>query len=74
MDIYFFKVNTKYISLSELKTSELSRVYENSEIMKRGLFGPVTYVLTKNMTAKVAKPIKNGRKQGRLRVIEFHFF
>ena len=27
-----------------------------------------------NMTAKVAKPIKNGRKEGRLRMIEFHFF
>ena len=27
-----------------------------------------------NMTAKVGKPIKNGRKQGRLCMIEFHFF
>ena len=27
-----------------------------------------------NMTAKVAKPIKNGRKQGRLCMIKFHFF
>ena len=27
-----------------------------------------------NMTAKVTKPIKNGRKQGRLFMIEFHFF
>ena len=27
-----------------------------------------------NMTAKVAKLIKNGRKQGRLCMIEFHFF
>ena len=27
-----------------------------------------------NMTAKVAKPIKNGHKQGRLCMIEFHFF
>ena len=27
-----------------------------------------------NMTAKVAKPIKNVRKQGRLCTIEFHFF
>ena len=27
-----------------------------------------------NMTAKAAKPIKNGRKLGRLRMIEFHFF
>ena len=27
-----------------------------------------------NMTAKVAKPIKNGRKQGRLYMIEFYFF
>ena len=26
-----------------------------------------------NMTAKVAKPIKNGHKQGRLCIIEFHF-
>ena len=26
------------------------------------------------MTAKVAKPIKNGHKQGRLCMIEFHFF
>ena len=26
-----------------------------------------------NMTAKVAKPIKNGCKQGRLCMIEFHF-
>ena len=26
-----------------------------------------------NMTAKVAKPIKNGLKQGRLCMIEFHF-
>ena len=26
------------------------------------------------MTEKVAKPIKNGRKQGRLCMIEFHFF
>ena len=26
------------------------------------------------MTEKVAKPITNGRKYGRLRVIEFHFF
>ena len=27
-----------------------------------------------NMTEKVAKPIKNGRKQGRLCMKEFHFF
>ena len=27
-----------------------------------------------NMTVKVAKPIKNGRKLGRLRLIKFHFF
>ena len=27
-----------------------------------------------NMTAKVAKPIKNGHKQGRLCMIEFYFF
>ena len=27
-----------------------------------------------NMAAKAAKPIKNGRKQGRLCMIEFHFF
>ena len=27
-----------------------------------------------NMTEKVAKPIKNGRKQCRLCMIEFHFF
>ena len=27
-----------------------------------------------NMTAKVAKPIKNGRKQGQLCMIEFNFF
>ena len=27
-----------------------------------------------NMTAKVTKPIKNGHKQGRLCMIEFHFF
>ena len=27
-----------------------------------------------NITAKVAKPIKNGHKQGRLCMIEFHFF
>ena len=27
-----------------------------------------------NMTSKVAKPIKNGLKQGRLCTIEFHFF
>ena len=27
-----------------------------------------------NMKAKVAKPIKNGRKQGRLCMIECHFF
>ena len=27
-----------------------------------------------NMTAKVAKPIKNGRKQCRLCMIKFHFF
>ena len=27
-----------------------------------------------NMTAKVAKPIKNGSKLGRLRMIEFQFF
>ena len=26
------------------------------------------------MTAKVVKPIKNGRKQGRLCMIKFHFF
>ena len=30
-DIYFFEVNTKYISLSELKTSEFSRVCSTSE-------------------------------------------
>ena len=29
-------------------------------VMKRGLFGPVTKVLTKNMTAEVAKSITNG--------------
>ena len=27
-----------------------------------------------NMTVKVAKPIKNGHKQGRFCMIEFHFF
>ena len=34
-DIYFFEVNTKYISLSVLKTSEFSRVrstVENSDV------------------------------------------
>ena len=30
-DIYFFEVNTKYISLSVLKTSEFSRVCSKSE-------------------------------------------
>ena len=30
-DIYFFEVNTKYISLSVLKTSEFSRVCSTSE-------------------------------------------
>ena len=30
-DIYFFEVNTKYISLSVLKTSESSRVRSTSE-------------------------------------------
>ena len=30
-DIYFFKVNTKYISSSVLKTSEFSRVCSTSE-------------------------------------------
>ena len=30
-DICFFEVNTKYISLSELKTSEFSRVRSTSE-------------------------------------------
>ena len=30
-DIYFFKVNTKYISSSELKTSKFSRACSTSE-------------------------------------------
>ena len=30
-DIYFFEVNTKYISSSELKTSQFSRVRSTSE-------------------------------------------
>ena len=30
-DIYFFGVNTKYISSSVLKTSELSQVHSTSE-------------------------------------------
>ena len=30
-DIYFFEVNTKYISSSELKTSKFSRVRSKSE-------------------------------------------
>ena len=30
-DIYFFEVNTKYISASELKTSKFSRVCSTSE-------------------------------------------
>ena len=30
-DIYFFEVNAKYISSSELKTSEFSRVRSTSE-------------------------------------------
>ena len=30
-DIYFFEVNTKYISSSELKTSKFSRVLSTSE-------------------------------------------
>ena len=30
-DIYFFEVNTKYISSSALKTSEFSRVRSTSE-------------------------------------------
>ena len=30
-DIYFFEVNTKYISSSELKTSNFSRVRSTSE-------------------------------------------
>ena len=46
--------------LTQLTAGLFARVY----VMKRGLFGVVTYVLTKNMTAKVAKPIHltNGRK------------
>ena len=31
-------------------------------MMKRGLCGPVAQVLMKSMTAKVAKPLTNGRK------------
>ena len=42
--------------------------------MKCGLFGPVTDVLMKSMTKKVAKPIINGRNKGMLHVIEFHSF
>ena len=30
-DVYFFEVNTKYISSSVLKTSEISRVRSTSE-------------------------------------------
>ena len=30
-DIYFFEVNTKYISSSELKTTQFSRVHSTSE-------------------------------------------
>ena len=30
-DIYFFEVNTKYISSSELKTSKISRVRSTSK-------------------------------------------
>ena len=30
-DVYFFEVNTKYISSSVLKTSEFSRVHSTSE-------------------------------------------
>ena len=30
-DIYFFEVNTKYISSSELKSSKFSRVHSTSE-------------------------------------------
>ena len=32
-DIYFFEVNTKYISSSELKTSKFSRVRSTSGIL-----------------------------------------
>ena len=35
---------------------------------------PLNSNTASNMTAKVAKPIKNGRKQGRLCMIEFHCF
>ena len=38
-DIYFFEVNTKYISSSELKTSKFSRVRstsENLDVFKSG--------------------------------------
>ena len=38
-DIYFFEVNTKYISSSVLKTSEFSRVrstVENSDVFNSG--------------------------------------
>ena len=31
-DIYFFEVNTKYISSNVLKISEISRVHSTSEI------------------------------------------
>ena len=31
-DIYFFEVNTKYISLNVLKISAISRVHSTSEI------------------------------------------
>ena len=58
----FFFLNFIIVPDFNKKQNRLYINFARIYIMKRGLFGVVTYVLTKNMTAKVAKPITNGRK------------
>ena len=44
-DIYFFEVNTKYISSSELKTSKFSRVRSTSENLDVFMSRDVIYLV-----------------------------
>ena len=70
LNFYFFS-EILFIIFPDFNKKHNRCVVCSKYIMKRGLFGPGTYVLMKSNATKVAKPITNGRKYGMLRVIDF---
>ena len=81
-DIYFFEVNTKYISSSVLKASAFSRVHKTSEIMmfsthemkhiwylpKKSIFSSFLYFLlaTCNVSTTEKGGAENAKKRKKL--------